>query len=385
MVCSKLIITSLWGLSRPDVNEENGSKPIGNCMRITLRTQVQIGAVLFCLAAMTVMLRFAKDKAIIIEGLAQDQVTGGGLQSAQEDSTTGELRFTEADETADYICIPLENNIAAENVTIENHYMDRQVWISIKGASSDYYVEAALSGNLSFITKGSYEIREDGVVLKLSTRELYECHSTLEEKQLYVEMIRPREVYDKIIVIDAACGGSDMGITANDILEKDIVLDIVKQAKLLLDNTDIKVYYTRIEDTDVTAESRVALANEVQADMFISIRLSSDEDEELYGIEAIYNANYYLPGFNSVSLADRVERAVVTRINGRGNGLYEAADSDILVQEAKVPVAVLQVGYASNTKEAELLNREDYRALIAAGIVDAVTKAYEEGSIMAVK
>lgn len=358
---------------------------LGIAMRITLWTQVRIGAVLFCMAAMAVMLRFAKDKAIIIEGLAQDQVIGEALQAEPEDGRAGELRFTEEDETADYICIPLENNIAAENVTIENHYMDRQVWISIKGASEDYYAEAALSGNLSYITRGSYEIREDGVVLKLSTRELYECHSTLEERKLYIEMIRPREVYDKIIVIDAACGGSDKGISANDILEKDIVLDIVKQTKLLLDNTDIKVYYTRMEDADVTAESRVALANEVQADMFISIRLNSGEDEELYGIEAIYNANYYLPGFNSVSLADRVERAVVTRINGRGNGLYEAADSDILVQEAKVPVAVLQVGYASNPKEAELLNREEYRALIAAGIVDAVTKAYEEGSIMAVK
>lgn len=350
-------------------------------MRITLKTQVQIGAVLFCVAAMTVMLLFAKNKAIVIEGLAQDQVTGVTLQSSPEDNSVGELRFTEADETADYICIPLENNILAENVTIENHYMDRQVWISIKGASEEYYAEAALSGNFSYITRGIYEIREEGVVLKLSTRELYECHSTLEEKNLYIEMIRPREVYDKIIVIDAACGGSDMGISANDILEKDIVLDIVKQAKLLLDNTDIKVYYTRTEDADVTVESRVALANEVQADMLISIRLNSGEDEEFYGVEAIYNANYYLPGFNSVSLADRVERAVVTRISGRGNGLYEAADSDILVQEAKVPVTVLQVGYASSPKEAALLNREEYRALIAAGIVDAVTKAYEEGSV----
>lgn len=356
-------------------------------MRISLTTIVQIGAILFCAGAMAVMLFFAKDKAIIIEGLAQDQVAGEGnlLQSSGEDNRMGTLRFTEGDETADYICIPLENSIAAEDVTIENHYMERQVWINIKGASEDYYAEAALSGRLSFITEGSYEIRQDGVVLKLSTRELYECHSTLEERKLYIEMRRPGEVYDKIIVIDAACGGSDAGIAANDIVEKDIALDIVKQVKLLMDNTDIKVYYTRMEDVDVSAESRVALANEVQADMFISIRLNAGEDEALYGTEALYNANYYLPGFNSVSLADRVERAVVTRISGRGNGLYEAEDSDILVQDAKVPVTVLKVGYASNPKEAALLAGEEYRALIAAGIVDAVTKVYEEGSVTAEK
>lgn len=342
---------------------------------------------LFCAASMAVMLFFAKDKAIVIEGLAQDQVTeeGSSLQYSQENGMVGELRFTGEDENAAYICIPLENSISAENVTVENHYMERQIWIIIKGASEDYYAEAALSGKLSFITEGRYEIRQDSVVLKLTTRELYECRSTLEERKLYIEMLKPREVYDKIIVIDAACGGLESGISANDIVEKDIALDIAKQVKLLLDNTDIKVYYTRMEDVDVTAQSRVALANEVQADMLISIGLNSAEDVAIYGTEAIYNANYYLPGFNSVSLADRVERAVVTRINGRGNGLYEAADFDILVQEAKVPVTVLKAGYASSPEEAALLAREDYRALIAAGIVDAITKVYEEGSVAAGK
>lgn len=355
-------------------------------MHISLTTIVRIEAMLFCAVSMAVMLYFAKDKAIVIEGRPQDQVAeGDSLQSTPDNDKIGALRFTEEDENAGYICIPLENSITAENVTVENRYMERQVWISVKGASEDYYAEAALSGRFSFITEGLYEIRQDGVVLKLSLDKIYECRSTLEENKLYIEMLNPREVYDRIIVIDAARGGSESGIAAGDIVEKDIALDIAKQVKLLLDNTDIKVYYTRMEDVDITAESRVALANEVQADMLISIRLNSSEDEEIYGTEAVYNANYYLPGFNSVSLADRVERAVVTRINGRGNGLYEAADSDILVQDAKVPVAVLKVGYASNPKEAALLAREDYRGLIAAGIVDAVTKVYEEGNIAAEK
>ena len=356
-------------------------------MRITLTNIMQIGAMLFCAASMAVMLFFAKDKAIVIEGLSQDQVAEGGdsLQSSPENVKVGELRFTEEDENAGYVCIPLESSISAEDVTVENRYMERQVWISIKGASEDYYAGAALSGKFSYITDGRYEIRQDSVVLKLSMDRVYECRSTLEESKLYIEMLPPGDVYDRIIVIDAACGGSESGISANNIVEKEIALDIAKQVKLLLDNTDIKVYYTRMEDIDVTAENRVALANDVQADMLISIRLNFGENEELYGTEAIYNANYYLPDFNSVSLADRVERAVVTRINGRGNGLYEAEDSDILVQDAKVPVTVLKVGYASNPKEAALLAGEDYRALIAAGIVDAVTKVYEEGSVAAGK
>lgn len=351
-------------------------------MRISFSVCVRAGAVLFCAASMAVMLFFAKTKAIVIEGLPQDQVQGGSGFTGQEAGQVGHLRFTEEEEGAGYICVPLESGVPAENVTIENHYMDGQVWISIKGASAGYYEETPLSGELSFITEGIYEVRQEDVVIKLFTREVYECQSKLEEHKLYIEMLKPWEVYDKIIVIDPSCGGGETGIVMNGLTEKDVTLDIAKQLKSLLDATDIKVYYTRMDDTEVSAQDRVELANAVRADMFISIRLNADADTEKYGTEALYNACYYLPDLNSVSLADRVERAVVTRVNGRGNGLYEAADTDILVQNARVPVAVLQAGYASSEAEAALLAREDYRALIAAGIADAVTKVYEEGSVL---
>ncbi len=354
-------------------------------MRISFAMCVRVGAVLFCAVSMAVMLFFAKNKAIVIEGLPQDQVEGAAGAAVGYETETGQLRFTEREERGDCICIPLEDGVPAENVTIENHYMDKQIWISIRGASADYYKEAALSGELSCITDGIYEVRGEDVVLKLSARAVYECRSTLEERKLYIEMLNPWEVYDKIIVIDASCGGRETGIVENGLTEKDVTLDIVKQLKILLDSTDIKVYYTRMEDVDVPDEDRAALANEVRADMFISVRLNASEDKEKYGTEVLYNAGYYLPDFNGVSLADSLERAVVTRVSGRGNGLYEAADSDVLVQNAKVPVAVLEAGYVSNEQEAALLSRADYRGLIAAGIADAVTKVYEEGSVITEK
>ena len=77
-----------------------------------------------------------------------------------------------------------------------------------------------------------------------------------------------------------------------------------------------------------------------------------------------------------MELADIVERQVVTAISGRGNGLYAAEASDVLLQEAKVPATIIKIGYASNLQEAGLLQNEDYRDKIAKGLYGAVLEAF---------
>ena len=59
-------------------------------------------------------------------------------------------------------------------------------------------------------------------------------------------------------------------------------------------------------------------------------------------------------------------------------GLLEAMEDDKLLNEAKVPVAQINVGYLSNETECDLLNEEEYKMMIADGIYDAITGIYEE-------
>lgn len=172
----------------------------------------------------------------------------------------------------------------------------------------------------------------------------------MEEKHLYIEFVPPKEMHEKIVVIDAAWGGSETGIVTETLSEKDLTLDIAKRVRSLLETTDIKVYYTRMDDSEIAEEKRAELANAVKADMLISIRLNESGDTSLYGVEAYYNPDYFIPGFGSIELSDLVERNVVTAVSGRGNGLYEASASDILLKEAKVPATVIKVGYAGNER-----------------------------------
>jgi len=105
------------------------------------------------------------------------------------------------------------------------------------------------------------------------------------------------------IVVDAGHGGHDTGtIGPNGLQEKDLVLDVaLKLGKLLEEKLGAEVVYTRDDDTFVPLETRTAIANKEQADLFISIHANSSDDASARGIET-----YYL---NFTSRADALEVA----------------------------------------------------------------------------
>jgi N-acetylmuramoyl-L-alanine amidase len=105
------------------------------------------------------------------------------------------------------------------------------------------------------------------------------------------------------IVVDAGHGGHDTGtIGPNGLMEKDLVLDVALRLGKLLDRRmGADVIYTRDDDTFVPLETRTAVANKEQADLFISIHANSSHDPSARGIET-----YYL---NFTSSADALEVA----------------------------------------------------------------------------
>jgi len=92
------------------------------------------------------------------------------------------------------------------------------------------------------------------------------------------------------IVIDAGHGGHDSGtLGAGGIEEKDVVLDVaLRLGKLLHDRLGAEVVYTRDDDTFVPLETRTAIANKAQADLFISVHANSSSDVTVKGVEVYY-------------------------------------------------------------------------------------------------
>lgn len=111
------------------------------------------------------------------------------------------------------------------------------------------------------------------------------------------------------IVIDAGHGGHDTGtIGPNGLLEKDLVLDVaLRLGRLLKGKMGAEVVYTRDDDTFIPLETRTAIANQQQADLFISVHANSSQDPSARGVETYYlNFN---PSADALEVAAR-ENAV---------------------------------------------------------------------------
>jgi len=354
-----------------------------------LRIQTLIYSLLFGVFSMASMLYYSANKMIVIADVAQDSVestesnvpddTTQQPQTVGEAEKTKKLLLKEDGEKTNYLCIPLPKEMKAEQVKIENHYMGKQLRIFLQDAPEGFFASKEVSGNLEQIIAGSVEYTKEGIWLLLDLTDVYECRSILESDFLYVEFVHPREIYEKVVVIDVGHGGVDDGFKTDTVTEKEITLDIAQKLKEKLDATDIKVYYTRMDDSNPAEEDRIYLANTVKADMFISIHANYDEKStSIYGTKTLYNDSFFIPGFGSVELADCLEREVVTGISGKGLGLFPAEEDCYILQKASVPATILQVGYLSNKQEAILLQRQDYRQRIADGIYNAIMKAYED-------
>ncbi len=92
------------------------------------------------------------------------------------------------------------------------------------------------------------------------------------------------------IVIDPGHGGYDTGtIGPNSLEEKDLVLDVSRRlGKLLESRLGSQVVYTRKDDTFVPLETRTAIANQEQADLFVSVHANSSHDPAARGVETYY-------------------------------------------------------------------------------------------------
>lgn len=352
----------------------------------SLMKSTLVYCVLFVAAAMSVMLYYAATKTVGVTDLAQDEVVRPAVR--KEESTpaapTGEneIAIDRSVKNTNYFCIPMPENVKAEEVVLENHYMDKELWVSISAAKAkDYeafYRAGSVYGNCENVEDGYFEAEKERICLRFTLDDVYEYRSIFEDHILYVEFVPSKEMYEKIIVIDPAYGGEEQGVSVEGILSKDITLDVAKALKTMFDESDIKVYYTRMDDSNPGAEDRVELAAATKADMLIRIEVSGDENSKLYGTSAVYNSKYFIPGFGNVELADLLEREVVTSISGKACGLIESTAEDRVVNSATVPAAAIRVGYLTNSQEAILLQREDYIKRIAEGIYNAVVKAYEE-------
>jgi N-acetylmuramoyl-L-alanine amidase len=228
-------------------------------------------------------------------------------------------------------------------------------------------------------------------------------------------MIRALGLKINRIVIDAGHGGHDSGtLGADGIEEKDVVLDVaLRVGQLLHDRLGAEIIYTRSDDTFIPLETRTAIANKAQADLFLSIHANSSPDPTARGVETYYlnftsdptaldvaarenavsgqSVHQLSDLVKKIALKDKIEesREFAADVEGslyaglaKGNaGLKDRGVKKapfVVLIGANMPSILAEISFVTNPRDAAELRQPAYRERVAESLFAGVAK-YESG------
>ncbi len=127
------------------------------------------------------------------------------------------------------------------------------------------------------------------------------------------------------IVLDAGHGGWDLGTVGQQgLVEKDLVLDVTQRlGKLLASRLGSEVVFTRTNDTYLPLEQRADIANQAQADLFVSIHANYSSSASARGVETYYTNLFSAPGSREVEKHDDGTFTQPTPVSLSAEGLHE--------------------------------------------------------------
>ncbi len=191
----------------------------------------------------------------------------------------------------------------------------------------------------------------------------------------------PAASEEKLIVLDAGHGGMDPGAQSTyngeTINEKDITLAIMLKTQAILQNNGYRVEVTRSGDTYPTLTERAELANSLNAAVFVSIHINSNENSDPYGAEVYYaesnNGDSY--GAKSSELAKNILDCMMKHISTKNRGVKTA--EHVVTKTSVMPAVLVEVGFISNPDELVNLLDDSYQTEAAQGIAEGIIMTLE--------
>ena len=192
------------------------------------------------------------------------------------------------------------------------------------------------------------------------------------EAALYVTG-RMTEKKNITIVIDSGHGGIDPGkIAADGTLEKDLNLSIALKLQKYLEATDINVVMTRTTDEGLydpgasnkkvqDMKNRIALMEEYDADLAVSIHQNSYSDSAIHGAQVFY----YTTSTASKALAETLQSILISDLDPENHRQAKANDSYYLLKKTTCPTVIVECGFLSNPAEAAKLKSNSYQEELA--------------------
>ena len=192
------------------------------------------------------------------------------------------------------------------------------------------------------------------------------------------------------IFLDPGHGGSDPGAVSGGVREKDLTLSVYNKVSSKLASLGYTVLTSRNVDKDVDLVERAEQANNVNADMLLSIHFNAGGRGVARGIETYYYQSQAdrVPKINKENHnnAERLERSRKLANKVQQNLLYQTGANDrgvkrasfTVLRETSIPSILVELGFIDNPEERNKIKTNEYQERLANGIVDGIVEYYKQ-------
>lgn len=250
--------------------------------------------------------------------------------------------------------------------------------IEIKGKDVNYRVHAenigwmdwAKSGEMAGTTGGGLRIEAIQLIESAEPLAVDDTRAgiNITPKPIPVPPIDPpkpvQSLAGKVICLNPGHGGSDPGAVGN-IRESDANLKVVLILGKLLTDRGARVVYTRTSDAWMALSTRAAIANNANADLFISVHHNGASSPTAHGTETICYPGSTL----GIKLATLTLNGICNRLGTYRRGVIQRDDSDVTF--TNMPAVITEGFFVTNPTEVDKFNASGAE-LEAQGILDGI-------------
>ncbi|MGC5325310.1 N-acetylmuramoyl-L-alanine amidase [Brevibacillus sp. SYSU BS000544] len=286
------------------------------------------------------------------EHVKEEQIGGSSSEDGVDEDSNGSNEPNEEVEDNSWLGIP--NDIPIEIPAVEE-----------TRAQTGAEVPLIQSIRYSQYSDSPYTVR---VVVELSQKSKYTF--TADQNDLQFELTAVPRKTGYLVVVDAGHGGKDpgaKGVAGN--LEKDFNLRVAnKLVEILSKDKRFQVVATRSTDEFIELKDRAGIANEMEADLFISIHANSFKPTTR-GTETFYFHE------KSKAFAQVVHRHLVKATAFPDRGVQTAAF--VVIKQTTMPAVLTETGFLTNSIENSKLVSPEFQTKVAEALADAIREYYQ--------
>ncbi|TAH73763.1 MAG: N-acetylmuramoyl-L-alanine amidase [Anaerolineaceae bacterium] len=280
------------------------------------------------------------------------------------------------------LVIPNPAGLTVSQIKHEDQYSRLRFAIRLPGDYTSYLNVNSILINSNVIKDVSVFLnsnRETEILVTTSVLQGYEIFA--DQDYIYINVDNPRAIYKNIVVLDPGHGGPAPGARYFNTNEKSINFKILYEIGKDYFNSNpsqLKVYYTRESDVDVSLANRAAFANAIGADLFVSLHMNANTNTSVYGTEVYYSNNNNKrnkAGLNSETLA----KLFVNNLSGSlgTNNRGTRAANYTVVHKNTVPAVLVELGFMSNKNDFAKISDPTFQYKAAKVLYETILQVFE--------